>query len=245
IHTGSRGLGYQNCSDYLRILISVFPKYHIQLPDRELACVPFNSKEGQNFFSAMACASNFAWANRHMIMEYTRMAFQKVLGKRVKLRLLYDVAHNIAKIEEHESQGEKIKLIVHRKGATRAFPPHHPQLPPRYQKTGQPVIIPGSMGTSSFILVGEKESKKAWHSVCHGAGRVMSRHSAMRQFPGQLLIEELKKKGIVVKCRSLRGISEEAPGAYKDIEEVIDVVEKAQLAKKIAQLFPLAVIKGE
>ena len=245
IHTGSRGLGHQNCTDYLRLLMSVLSKYKIHLPDRELACVPFNSPEGQRFFSALACASNFAWANRHMIMEYTRRAFEKVLGKDAKLRLLYDVAHNIAKIEEHNVDGQKMKLIVHRKGATRAFPPGHPQLSSKYQATGQPVIIPGSMGTASFVLVGQEESREAWHSVCHGAGRVMSRHSALRQFRGQSLIENLKKKGIIVKCHSFKGIAEEAPEAYKNIEEVVNVVQEALLARKVARLTPLAVIKGE
>ena len=245
IHTGSRGLGHQNCTDYLRLLMSILSKYKIHLPDRELACVPFNSLEGQRFFSALACASNFAWANRHMIMEYTRRAFEKVLGKDAKLRLLYDVAHNIAKIEEYDVDGQKIKLIVHRKGATRAFPPGHPQLSQKYQTTGQPVIIPGSMGTASFVLVGQEESKEAWYSVCHGAGRVMSRHSALRQFRGQSLIENLKKKGIIVRCHSFRGIAEEAPEAYKNIEEVVNVVQEAGLARKVARLIPLAVIKGE
>lgn len=245
IHTGSRGLGHQNCTDYLRILMSVVSKYKIHLPDRELVCVPFNSPEGQRFFEALACASNFAWANRHMIMEYTRRAFEKILGKGAKLKLLYDVAHNIAKIEEYKIDNQKMKLIVHRKGATRAFPPGHPQLSERYQKTGQPVIIPGSMGTASFVLVGQQESKEAWHSVCHGAGRTMSRHSALRQFRGQTIIENLKKRGIIVKCHSFRGIAEEAPEAYKNVEEVVNVVQEAGLARKIAKLSPLAVIKGE
>jgi tRNA-splicing ligase RtcB len=187
IHTGSRGLGHQNCTDYLRITISAYPKYGIKLPDRELACVPFNSPEGQRFFKAMSAACNFAWANRHMIMHYVRKAWKKVLGENANLKLLYDVAHNIAKIEEHEVDGKKMKLIVHRKGATRAFPPGHPELSEKYKKTGQPVLIPGSMGTPSYILVGTEKSKEVWHTVC---------------FPGSTKI--LTNKGIY----SLKEISE-------------------------------------
>jgi tRNA-splicing ligase RtcB len=245
IHTGSRGLGHQNCTDYLRIVIPAYPKYGIKLPDRELACVPFNSPEGQRFFKAMSAACNFAWANRHMVMYYVRKAWKKVLGERANLKLLYDVAHNIAKIEEHEIDGKKMKLIVHRKGATRAFPPGHPELPLRYQKTGQPVIIPGSMGTASYVLVGTEKSKEAWYTVCHGAGRTMSRHAAIRSLSGREIINQLERKGIVVKCYSLKGIAEEAPQAYKNVDEVVEVVHSAGLSKKVAKLLPLAVIKGE
>jgi tRNA-splicing ligase RtcB len=245
IHTGSRGLGHQNCADYLRITISAYPKYGIKLPDRELACVPFNSPEGQRFFKAMSAACNYAWANRHMIMHYVRKAWKKVLGEKANLKLLYDVAHNIAKIEEHEVDGKRMKLIVHRKGATRAFPPGHPELPPKYQKTGQPVIIPGSMGTASYVLVGTEKSKEAWYTVCHGAGRTMSRHEAIRSLSGREIINQLERKGIVVKCYSLKGIAEEAPQAYKNVDEVVEVVHNAGLSKKVAKLLPLAVIKGE
>jgi len=245
IHTGSRGLGHQNCTDYLRITISAYPKYGIKLPDRELACVPFNSPEGQRFFKAMSAACNFAWANRHMIMHYVREAWKKVLGEKANLKLLYDVAHNIAKIEEHEVEGKKMKLIVHRKGATRAFPPGHPELPERYRATGQPVIIPGSMGTASYVLVGTEKSKEAWYTVCHGAGRTMSRHAAIRSLSGRDIINQLERKGIVVKCYSLKGIAEEAPQAYKNVDEVVDVVHNAGLSKKVVKLLPLAVIKGE
>ena len=245
IHTGSRGLGHQNCTDYLRLIIPIYSKYGIKLPDKELACVPFNSPEGQRFFRAMSAACNYAWANRHMIMCYVRKAWKKVIGSDAKLRLLYDVAHNIAKIEEHEIDGKKTKLIVHRKGATRAFPPGHPEIPQRYQKTGQPVLIPGSMGTSSYVCVGTEKSKEAFYTVNHGAGRTMSRRQAVRTISGAEVIEKLKKKGILVKCWSMRGIAEEAPLAYKDIDDVIEVVHNAGLAKKVAKLTPLAVIKGE
>ena len=245
VHTGSRGLGHQNCTDYLRIVMDVLPKYEIKLSDRELACVPFNSPEGQRFFKAMSAACNYAWANRHMIGHYVRKAWKSVLGQKANLKLLYDVAHNIAKIEEHEVDGEKMKLIVHRKGATRAFPLEHPELPEKYKKTGQPVIVPGSMGTASYVLVGTEKSKEAWYTVCHGAGRTMSRHEAMRRVSGQEVIKSLELKGITVKCWSPRSIAEEAPMAYKNIEEVVEVVHNAGLSKKVAKLVPLAVIKGE
>jgi len=245
IHTGSRGLGHQNCTDYLRIVIPAYPKYGIKLPDRELACVPFNSSEGQKFFKAMSAACNFAWSNRHMIMHYVRKAWKAVLGEKSNLKLLYDVAHNIAKIEEHEVNGQKMKLIVHRKGATRAFPAGHPEIPEKYRAVGQPVTIPGSMGTASYVLVGTEKSKEAWYTVCHGAGRTMSRHAAMRRVSGQEVIKNLESKGIIVKCYSFRGIAEEAPMAYKNVDDVVEVVHQAGLSKKVAKLVPLAVIKGE
>jgi len=180
-----------------------------------------------------------------MIMYYARKAWKSVLGQKAELRLLYDVAHNIAKVEEHEVNGEKTKLIVHRKGATRAFPPGHPEIPEKYREVGQPVLIPGSMGASSYILVGTEKSKEAWHTVCHGAGRTMSRHEAMRRVSGQEVVKSLESKGIICKCWSLRGIAEEAPQAYKNIDEVVEVVHNAGLSKKVAKLIPLAVIKGE
>lgn len=245
IHTGSRGLGHQNCTDYLKIVEQVMPKYKIEIPDKELTCVPFNSPEGQRFFKAMCAVCNYAWANRHMISYYTREAWRSVLGEKVNLKLLYDVAHNIAKIEEHEVNNKKMKLIVHRKGATRAFPPGHSEIPEKYRKVGQPVLIPGTMGTASYVLAGTEKSKQAWHTVCHGAGRIMSRHEAMRRVRGEEVVRNLKQKGILIKCRSKRGIAEEAPLAYKDIDEVIEVVHNAGLSKKVAKLIPLAVIKGE
>ncbi|MCD6402434.1 RtcB family protein [bacterium] len=245
IHTGSRGLGHQNCTDYLRVVIPAYPRYGIRLPDRELACVPFNSPEGQRFFRAMSAACNFAWANRHMITHYVRKAWKGVLGEKEELKLLYDVAHNIAKVEEHQVNGRKMKLIVHRKGATRAFPPGHPEIPEKYREVGQPVLIPGTMGTASYVLVGTEKSKEAWHTVCHGAGRVMSRHAAIRKFPGSEVVKDLEKKGVIIKYWGLRGIAEEAPMAYKDVDSVVDVVHNAGLSKKVAKLVPLAVIKGE
>ena len=245
IHTGSRGLGHQNCTDYLRVVMQAMPKYNIKLPDRELACVPFSSPEGQRFFKAMSAASNFAWSNRHMIAHYIRKSWKKILGEKEELHLLYDVAHNIAKIEEHEVNGKKMRLIIHRKGATRAFPPGHLEIPERYRETGQPVLIPGTMGTASYILTGTKKSKEAWYTVCHGAGRRMSRRAATRAISGQEVIKRLEQKGIIIKCWSLRGIAEEAPLAYKDVDSVVEVVHNANLAKKVAKLKPLAVIKGE
>jgi len=245
IHSGSRGLGHQNCTDYLRLIMPIYGKYGIKLPDKELACVPFDSPEGQRFFQAMSGACNFAWANRQMIAYYVKKAWQKILGPNACLRLLYDVSHNIAKIEEHIIDGKQLKLIVHRKGATRAFPPYHPELPAVYQETGQPVLIPGSMGTASYVLVGTEQAKETFYSTAHGAGRTMSRHQAMRQTSGEQVVKSLKQKGIIVKCQSLKGIAEEAPLAYKNIDEVVQVVHNAGLSRKVAQLLPLAVIKGE
>lgn len=212
IHTGSRGLGHQVCSDYLK----------------GGDFFPFNSAQGQKYFSAMAGAANYAWANRHMISYYVRQAWERVLGKGNKLQMLYDVAHNIIKKEKYR-EGE---VIIHRKGATRAFP-------------GQPVLIPGSMGTASYILVGTERGEEAFFSTSHGAGRKMSRHAAMRAVSGQEVIKDLESKGIIVKCRSLKGIAEEAPFAYKNIDDVVEVVHNAGLSKKVAKLLPLAVIKGE
>jgi tRNA-splicing ligase RtcB len=245
IHSGSRGLGHQNCTDYLRVAAKAVEKYNIKLPDRELACMPFSSPEGQRFFRAMSAAANFAWANRHMIMNYIRRAWKDVLGQRFELTLLYDVAHNIAKVEEYEIQGRKIKLCVHRKGATRAFPPNHPEIPERYKQVGQPVLVPGSMGAESYVLVGTAQGEQAFYTTAHGAGRKMSRRQAIRTISGQQVVQDLKNKGIVVKSYSVRGIAEEAPLAYKDVNMVVDVIHNAGLAKKVAKLFPLAVIKGE
>lgn len=245
IHTGSRGLGHQIATDYIKIMMQAMPKYGIKLPDRELACVPFNSPEGQRYFKAMCAAANYSWSNRHIITYYIRKAWEKVLGKKAKLKLVYDVAHNIAKIEEHEVNGQKMKLIVHRKGATRAFPPHHSELPAKYKEVGQPVIVPGSMGTASYLLVGTEKGKETFYTTAHGSGRRMSRHAAIKKFSGQEIIQNLKQRGIIVKCHSLKGIAEEAAGAYKDVEKVVDVTHQAGLSKKVARLVPLAVIKGE
>ena len=245
IHTGSRGLGHQIATDYIRTMMQAMAKYKIRLPDRELAACPINSFEGKNYLAAMAAGANYAWANRHMISHYIKGAWKKILGEKEELELLYDVAHNIAKIEEHEVNGEKMKLLVHRKGATRAFPPGHSELPEKYRETGQPVIIPGTMGTASYVLAGTEKSREAWYTVNHGAGRTMSRGAARRKFSGEQVIKDLEAKGIVVKYQSSRSIVEEAPLAYKDVEQVVDVVHRAGLSKKVARLTPLAVIKGE
>jgi len=246
IHTGSRGLGHQVCTDYLRTMIPAMQRYGIKVPDREFACVPFNSPEGQRYFSAMASAANYAWANRQMIAYFIRKAWKSVLGEKTSpLTVLYDVAHNIIKKEKYLIDGKETEVAVHRKGATRAFPPGHPEIPEKYQSVGQPVLIPGSMGTASYVLVGTKEGEAAFFSTCHGAGRTMSRHEAMRRVSGQEVVKELEDKGIIVKCWSSRGIAEEAPIAYKDIDEVVQVVHNAGLSKKVAKLIPLAVIKGE
>lgn len=246
IHTGSRGLGHQVATDYIRIMMGAMPAYNITPPDRELACVPFDSPEGQNYFNAMAAAANFAWCNREIITYEVRRAFQKELnvpGEEIKL--LYDVAHNIAKIEEHRDNGEIKKFIVHRKGATRAFGPSQKDIPEKYQTTGQPVLIPGSMGTASYVLAGTNKSMDStFGSTCHGAGRRLSRTAAKKQIGGRALRDQLLTEGIYVRSGSLRGIAEEAPFAYKDIDLVIETVHAAGIAVKVAKLRPVAVIKG-
>lgn len=247
IHTGSRGLGHQICTDYLKEFIPLMErKYKISVSDREFACVPFNSSEGQRYFGAMASAANYAWANRQMIAHFIRKAWRDVLGEKISsLATLYDVAHNIIKKEKYLIDGKETEVAVHRKGATRAFPPGHPEIPERYREIGQPVLIPGSMGTASYVLVGTKQGEEAFYSTAHGAGRAMSRHAAMRRISGQEVIKSLESKGIIAKCRSFRGIAEEAPMAYKNIDEIVNVVHSAGLSKKVAKLVPLAVIKGE
>jgi tRNA-splicing ligase RtcB len=236
IHTGSRGLGHQIATDYLRIMVRAASEYGIKIPDRQLAACPFDSSEGQKYFKAMACGANFAWANRQMITYYVRESWKNIFGNE-NLKVLYDVAHNIAKLEDG--------LLVHRKGATRAFPPGHPEIPEKYRRVGQPVLIPGSMGTASYVLRGAEEGKEAFWSACHGAGRMMSRHQAIKTLSGRGIVKNLENRGIIVKCYSLRGIAEEAPEAYKNIDEVVEVVHQAGLSKKVARLAPLAVIKGE
>lgn len=245
IHTGSRGLGHQVCTDYLKTMIPAMQRYGIKVPDKEFACVPFNSSEGQRYFKAMAAAANFAWSNRYMIAHYSRQAWKKILGEKGKLELLYDVAHNIIKKEKYIIGEKETEVLVHRKGATRAFPPGHREIPEKYRKVGQPVLIPGSMGTASYVLAGTKKGEESFFSVSHGAGRTMSRHQAIRTISGQEVIKSLKSKGIIIKCRSMEGIAEEAPLAYKNIDEVVEVIHNAGLSKKVAKLAPLAVIKGE
>lgn len=247
IHCGSRGLGHQVCTDYLREFIPLMEgKYKIRVPDREFACVPFGSADGQRYFSAMASSANFAWANRQMIAHFVRKAWKTVLGEKDSgLNSLYDIAHNIIKKEKYLIEGREMEVAVHRKGATRAFPPGHLEVPEKYRLVGQPVLIPGSMGTASYILAGEKTGEEAFYSSCHGAGRTMSRHEAARRVSGQQVVNELESKGIIVKCCSSRGIAEEAPLAYKNVDEVVEVVGRAGLARRVAKLVPLAVIKGE
>jgi len=246
IHTGSRGLGHQIATDYIREFMGLMNKYKIQVPDREFACVPFNSPEGQRGLAASACGANYAWANRQMISHFIRKAWKSVLGEKASpLVALYDVAHNIIKKEKYIINNKETEVAVHRKGATRAFPPGHSEIPEKYREVGQPVLIPGSMGTASYVLVGTKEGEEAFFSTCHGAGRTMSRHEAMRRVSGEAVVRSLESMGIIVKCWSLRGIAEEAPMAYKDIENVVNVVHNAGLSKKVAKLVPLAVIKGE
>ncbi|MBU1131671.1 RtcB family protein [Patescibacteria group bacterium] len=250
IHTGSRGLGHQVCTDYVKLFNANLPKFKFVLPDRELACAPINSEEGQNYLKAMSAAANFAWTNRQMITYFVRNVWSEIMLRDAsELKLIYDVAHNIAKIEEHEIEpGKTKKMCVHRKGATRAFPPHHPEIPGDYQDEGQPVLIPGSMGTSSYVLAGTKEAmNQTFGSVCHGAGRVMSRGEAKRRiFASNIsLKKQLEDQGIIVRCRSNRGLAEEAPLAYKDIDSVVQVVADTGLARKVAQLKPLGVVKGE
>ncbi len=248
IHTGSRGLGYQVCDDSLRIMGNAVRKYNISLPDRQLACAPLDSPEGRDYFAAMCSAANYAWANRQCIMHWARQTFEKVLHitpKDLGMVLVYDVAHNIGKIEEHIVEGKKKKLCIHRKGATRSFPANHPDLPEDYRNIGQPVLIPGTMGTNSYVLVGtEKAMEETWGSTCHGAGRVMSRHEALRRIRGQVLKDELSVKNIVVQTKSFRTLAEEAPLAYKDVNTVVDVCDKAGISKKVAKMKPLGVIKG-
>ncbi len=246
IHTGSRGLGHQVCTDYLKTMIPAMQRYDIKVPDREFACVPFKSSEGQKYFKAMAAAANYAWANRQMIAHFVRKAWQQVLGEKASSLIpLYDVAHNIIKKEKYVIDGKETELAVHRKGATRAFPPGHNEIPAKYQKTGQPVLIPGSMGTASYVLTGQKQGEQAFYSTNHGAGRTMSRKEATRRISGQEVVKRLEQKGIIIKCWSQRGIAEEAPMAYKDVDSVVEVVDKAGLSKKVARVVPLAVIKGE
>ncbi|MBY0353097.1 RtcB family protein [Candidatus Babeliales bacterium] len=247
IHTGSRGLGHQVATDYIRIMMDVMEeKYGITVPDRELACVPLSSPEGTNYFHAMAAAANFAWANRQKITWAMRKAWHEELGGACgTLNLVYDVAHNIAKIETHTINGKQKKLIVHRKGATRAFGPGHEELAPEYRAIGQPVLIPGSMGTASYVLAGTNAGMlQSFGSSCHGAGRRMSRHAAKNSINGKVLHDELFAAGIHIKAGSIKELAEEAPQAYKDIDEVVHVVDKAGIARKVARLRPCAVIKG-
>jgi tRNA-splicing ligase RtcB len=248
IHTGSRGFGHQVCTDFLDVMEKAVSKYKIELPDKELACAPYESPEAQNYLAGMRAAANYAWANRQCIMHWAREAFLKMFQlspRKLGMSLLYDVAHNIAKIEEHEVNGKKMKLIVHRKGATRAFPPGHPELPEIYRNIGQPVLIPGDMGRSSFVLLGTKKAmQETFGSTCHGAGRVMSRHQAIRRAKGRAIWREMEDKGIIVRSAGRETLAEEMSEAYKDISNVVDVVQNAGISKKVVRLRPMGVIKG-
>jgi len=248
IHTGSRGFGHQVCSDFLEVMDRAVRKYGIELYDRELACAPYNSQEARDYLGAMRAAANYAWTNRQCIMHWARESFMKVLGsspRELGMSLVYDVAHNVAKIEDHVVDGKKMKLAVHRKGATRAFPPGHPELPQVYRHLGQPVLIPGDMGRASFVLLGtEKGMEEAFGSTCHGAGRVMSRHQAKKSARGRAIWREMEDKGIIVRSAGRGTLAEEMSEAYKDISNVVDVVHRAGLSRKVARLRPMGVVKG-
>jgi len=247
IHTGSRGFGHQVCTDHLRVLEQAVRKYNIWLPDRQLACAPVNSQEGQSYLKAMACAANFAWANRQLIVHWVRESFERVLNdtaENMGMKIVYDVCHNIGKLEEHEIEGKKRMVYVHRKGATRAFGPGKTEIPSKYRDTGQPVLIPGDMGTESYLLRGTKEAEETFGSTCHGAGRVLSRHQALRKWRGENVVRELKNRGIYVHPASFKVAAEEAPGAYKDIRNVVNVAHGAGISKKVVKFVPLGVVKG-
>jgi tRNA-splicing ligase RtcB (3'-phosphate/5'-hydroxy nucleic acid ligase) len=245
IHCGSRGLGHQVCTDFLKTMGEAMRRYEISLPDRQLACVPIHSPEGQAYLGAMAAAANFAWANRQAITHFTRHSFAKVLGEHARLRVVYDVAHNMAKRERHRVNGEEREVLVHRKGATRSFPAGAPEVPPAYRDIGQPVFIPGSMGTASYVLVGtDRAMKESFGTVCHGAGRALSRTAAKKGRDARAETKRLEEKGILVRAETRDGILEEIPEAYKDIDAVVNVVHQAGLARRVARLRPMGVVKG-
>ena len=248
IHCGSRGFGHQICSDYLRVSERSMRKYNINLPDRELACVPNASEEGMAYRKAMFAALNFAWSNRQMITHWTRKSFERIFGRSesdLGMDLVYDVAHNIAKVEEHMVDGKQRKLVVHRKGATRAFPANRSEIPRRYYDIGQPVLVPGSMGTASWILLGQPNSMElSFGSTAHGAGRMMSRSKARRNYTEQQVRESLNSKGIFIKSLTRDGVVEETPQAYKDVNAVVDVSHSLGIGTKVAKLVPIGVMKG-
>jgi tRNA-splicing ligase RtcB len=247
IHTGSRGFGHQVCTDYLKILESKFRDEISKLPDRELVYAPSGTKECENYFSSMACAANYAWTNRQMIMHWIRECFTKILRMKLEdigLEVIYDVAHNIGKIETYEIDGVNKKVFIHRKGATRAFPPGHPEIPSLHRKVGQAIILPGSMGTASYLLVGTEAAKETFYSTAHGAGRVQSRSGALRSLRGEQVKSDLEKRGILIKAASWKVIAEEAPQVYKEIDEVAKVSDEAGIGKKVVRFVPIGVIKG-
>ena len=248
IHSGSRGCGHQIASDYIRIMEGAIRKYSISVPDRQLACAPVNSQEGQDCFKAMSAAANYAWANRQLILHWVRESFEKALGRKAEeigMRCVYDVAHNICKLEEHEVAGKRMRLYVHRKGATRAFDSSRSEVPEKYRKVGQPVLIPGDMGSASYVLVGTPDAmKETYGSTCHGAGRLMSRTSATRRFNASEVVSMLQNRGIYIRAASKDGIVEEAPGAYKDVDDVVRIAHGAGISKMVARLKPIGVMKG-
>ena len=248
IHSGSRGLGHQVCDDAIDIMQKAVQEYGIAVPDRQLACVPVDSPEGREYFAAMSAAANYAWANRQAIAHFVRDAFEAVMGmgtEKLGLDQVWDVAHNIAKMETHEVAGAPKPLCVHRKGATRAFGPGHADVPTRYRALGQPVIVPGDMGTASYVLLGTSLAMaETWGSTCHGAGRAMSRHAALKLQHGHEVAEKLEKRGIVVQAAGKKTLAEEAPEAYKDVDVVVETCVQAGISSKVARLRPLAVVKG-
>jgi tRNA-splicing ligase RtcB (3'-phosphate/5'-hydroxy nucleic acid ligase) len=248
VHCGSRGLGHQVCTDYVQEFQSAVRRYGIDLPDRELVCAPMDSPEGQSYLGAMRAAANFAFANRQILAHSIRRAFEETFAGKEKgwqLHQVYDICHNMGKLESHEVDGERLKVCVHRKGATRAFGPGHPDLPPDYQQTGQPVLVPGSMGTASWVLAGTQASMlRSFGSSCHGAGRTMSRLRAKHEVRGEDLRRELEDRGIRIRAGSMSGLAEEAPQAYKDVDAVVETVIALGIARKVARLRPLAVVKG-
>jgi tRNA-splicing ligase RtcB len=248
IHSGSRGLGYQVCDDALTMLRKAPEKYGIALPDRQLACAPVESPEGEHYIAAMRAAANFAWCNRQLLMQQAREVFARIFGRswqELQMNLVYDVCHNIAKFEEHTVGGQRKRVWVHRKGATRAYPPGHPEIPSRYRKIGQPVIIPGDMGRASWVLVGQPGSmEKTFGTTCHGAGRALSRTAAVKEAAGRRIDKELEARGIIARAQSHKGLAEEQPKAYKDVNEVVEVVHQAGLSRKVARMRPIGVIKG-
>jgi tRNA-splicing ligase RtcB len=248
IHSGSRGLGYQVCDDALAMLRKVPEKYGIELPDRQLACAPIDSPEGKRYIKSMRAAANFAWCNRQLLMQQAREVFADVFGRswqELQMNLVYDVAHNIAKFEEHTVNSRLKKVWVHRKGATRAFPPQHPEIPPLYRGIGQPVIIPGDMGRASWVLVGQPGSmERTFGTTCHGAGRAMSRTAAVKDAGGRRIDKELESRGVIARAQSRKGLAEEQPRAYKNVDDVVEVVHEAGLSHKVARMRPIGVIKG-
>ena len=248
LHSGSRGLGYQICDDFLAAMTRHMPEMNFDLPDRQLACAAIMSDEGQNYFNAMACAANYAWANRQILLHFTRELFQRFFNigpTALGMRLVYDVCHNVAKKETHQVDGKKMTLCVHRKGATRAFGPHQPGLGNDYREIGQPILIPGDMGRASYVLLGtQKAMKTTFGSTCHGAGRVLSRNAAKKAARGRSIYRELEDKGIFVRWTGKSTLVEEMPDAYKDVSQVVDVVHRAGISTKVAKLIPIVVIKG-